>query len=131
MTKNRRDSSPHKKWLRIMAIAQFINLPVALTGTAVAEHKAGIAQHMNLVVLALSEGEELLVAVSALTALILNLDNALAMQPHLTHQNLHDLLILDLGMDTLNWSSAERDKLIFNSLKANMTPHTCSLIQTL
>lgn len=90
---------------------QFINLPVALTGTAAAEHKVGVAQHMNLLVVALSEGGE---AVSALTAPILTLGNVLAMWPHSTHQNLHDLLILDLGKDTRSWSSAETNTLIFN-----------------
>jgi hypothetical protein len=30
-------------------MAQFINLPVALTDMAAAEHKAGVAQHMHLV----------------------------------------------------------------------------------
>jgi hypothetical protein len=33
------------------------------------------------------------------------------MWPHSTYQNLHDLLILDLGMDTPNWSSAETQTL--------------------
>jgi len=108
------DSSIHKKWSYIIMTEPFIDLPVALTGTAAAEHKAGVAQHTNLVVVALSEGGEAGVAVSALTAPILTLGNVLAMWPHSTHQNLHVLLILDLGMDTLSWSSAETHTLVFN-----------------
>lgn len=108
------DSSIHKKWSYIIITEQFINLPVALTGTAAAEHRARVAQHTDLVVVALSEGGEAGVAVSAPTAPILTLGNVLAMWPHSTHQNLHDLLILDLGMDTLSWSSAETHTLIFN-----------------
>jgi hypothetical protein len=86
-------------------------LPVDLIGT-VAEHRARAVQHINLDVGALSGGEGLGVLVPALAALIL----ILALKPNVTHHNLHALLILSLGMSTLNLISAETGKLIFSSL---------------
>jgi hypothetical protein len=96
-----------------ITIAQFLYLPVDLIGTVAAEHKAGAAQHMNLVVGALSVDEGVGVVLPALTALILDLtpDNVLVMQSNLTYQSLYALLALGLGMGTLNWSQAETDNL--------------------
>jgi hypothetical protein len=86
-------------------------LPVDLIGTVAVEHKARVVQHINLKVGALFEGEGLGVVVSALAALIL----FLALQPNVTHHNLHALLALGLGIGTLNLNSAEIQKLIFFS----------------
>jgi threonine/homoserine efflux transporter RhtA len=98
-----------KKWSHNITVAQFRHLPVDWIGTAAVEHKARAAQHINLKVWALFGGEGLGVVVSALAALIL----ILALQPNVTHHNLHALLALGLGMGTLNLNSAEIEKLIF------------------
>lgn len=103
-----------KKWRHNITIAQFLHLPVDLIGTAAAAHKARAAQHINLKVGALFEGEALGAVESALAALILI--RILALQPNVTYHNLHALLALDLGTGTLNLSSAEIGKLIFFSL---------------
>lgn len=96
--------------------AQFLYLPVDLTGTVAAVHKAGAAHHKDLIAGALSEGEGVVVSAPTVLNLYLNLDNVLALLSNLTHQNQHALLALGLGMGTLNWSSTETDKFIFFNL---------------
>jgi hypothetical protein len=104
-----------KKWSYNVTIAQFLHLPVDLIGTA-AEHRARAVQHINLGVGALSGGVGLGVVVRALAALIL----ILALKPNATHHYLHALLVLSLGMSTLNPISAETGKLIFFSLQCQL-----------